>query len=332
MAEAARQLVVLSGKGGTGKTTVTAALAELEARCGRRLVCVDADVDAANLGIILEPRDRVMVEFSGGQVAQVEAALCLHCGVCLDVCRFDAITLTNGPCRIEPTLCEGCRACEHACPEGAIRSVPVRSGSWSRSMTRVGPLVHGELEPGRDVTGKLVTAVREEGLRCARATGAELIIIDGPPGIGCPVMATATGTDLALLVAEPGVAGAHDLRRVVDVLRHFGVPALACINKCDLNPEQTRRLEQTCDELGVPVVARLPFDPAVQQAVMAGRTITEQPGTQLLPALETLQATIDEQLLAPRPDGRSMRFAQPPGAGGTVSLDASGQRGPTSHP
>jgi len=266
-----RQVVVLSGKGGTGKTSVTAALAHLASR-ERRVVLVDADVDAANLGITARPTVRVRHEFVGGQVAVVDPGVCEGKGECVLACRFGAF---EAPGVVADLGCEGCAACLHRCPTGAISMRPEVSGEWFESDTRFGRLFHARLHPGRENSGKLVTAVRQAGREYAEREEIELVLVDGPPGIGCPVIAAATGCDLALLVAEPTVSGAEDLDRALGTLNHFGIPALAVVNKADLNPSWTERIERLCREAGIDVAPRIPFDPVVTRAMVRRDAVTE---------------------------------------------------------
>ena len=275
-----RQLVILSGKGGTGKTTVAAALAHLASREGR-VVLADADVDAANLELLLAPEERESRDFTGGKLAVVDGDLCTGCGLCQEVCRFEAIGLncgsTNGGGRygVAPVACEGCAACFYRCPAGAIRMAERVAGRWFYSDTRLGPLVHARLFAGQENSGKLVTRVRMKAQDICISRGADYLFVDGPPGIGCPVIAACSGSDLALIVAEPTVAGAHDLERALSLVGHFRVPAVVCVNKWDLNPARTERIERECASRGVAVLGRIPFDTAVVEAMVQGVTVTE---------------------------------------------------------
>ena len=231
-----RQLVVLSGKGGTGKTTVTAALAHLASR-ETSVVLADADVDAANLELLLSPTRKEQHTFTSGQLAVIDEALCAGCGTCEAVCRFDAVhppaRAGDFAFRVDASACEGCAACHYQCPEDAIRMEPRRSGLWFRSETRFGPLLHARVFAGQENSGKLVTLVKQQARDLARRTGRELVLVDGPPGIGCPVIAAVSGADLALMVAEPSVSGIDDLRRALATARRFRVPSLVVINKAD---------------------------------------------------------------------------------------------------
>ena len=308
-----KQIVVLSGKGGTGKTSVTAALAHLAvADCkyihthygepsrttgdGQlRIVLVDADVDASNLELVLSPQILETHEFIGGQVAVIDQGICESCGICADLCRFDAISVQDGVYTVDPVACEGCALCFYECPSGAIRTEDQLAGHWFRSKSRYGPLFHAALRPAQENSGKLVTLVKQQGRLLAMDEGSDLVLVDGPPGIGCPVISAAAGADLALIVAEPTMAGIHDMGRALAMTEHFGVPALVCINKADLYLEGTAEIEAYCEQKGLRVVGRLPFDIIVTEAMVQG-----QPVTMYSPASPVSQAlyTVWDQLLA----------------------------------
>jgi len=264
-----RELVILSGKGGTGKTTVAASFAHL----AERKVMVDADVDAANLELVLSPQMKEKHEFRGGKVAIVEPALCTACGRCAEVCRFQAVQEKEGEYLIDPIACEGCAVCHYECPVEAIRLEEPVSGHWFISETSYGPLVHAQLRPAQENSGKLVAIVKQTARQLALAQGCDLIIVDGPPGIGCPVIAATAGAHLALLVTEPTVAGVHDLERILSTTAHFGVPALVCINKYDLNPEVSQAIAEDCAARGLSLVGSIPFDKAVTEAMVQGRSV-----------------------------------------------------------
>jgi MinD superfamily P-loop ATPase len=272
-----RQLVVLSGKGGTGKTTITAALAHLASR-ETSLVLADADVDAANLELLLSPTRKEQHTFMAGQLAVIDEVLCTGCGTCEAVCRFDAVHPPEEPGEIvfhvDASACEGCAACHYQCPEEAIRMELRRSGLWFRSETRFGPLFHAHVFAGQENSGKLVTLVKQHARDLARRTGRELVLVDGPPGIGCPVIAAVSGADLALMVAEPSVSGIHDLGRALAAARRFRVPSLVVINKADLNSQAAGTLEEMCEAQGVEVVGRVPYDPIVTEAMIHGEPVT----------------------------------------------------------
>ncbi len=276
-----KQLVILSGKGGTGKTSVAAAFAHLaaEGEPSLRAVLADADVDAANLELVLAPQVLETHEFIGGALAVIDPEKCQGCGVCAQVCRFDAISpchpLTVSPChQVDPIACDGCAACVYQCPEEAIRMVPQLAGHWFRSDSRYGPLLHAALRPAQENSGKLVTLVKQQARLLALDGGYDAVIVDGPPGIGCPVISAASGADLALVVAEPTAAGIHDMERVLATVGHFRVPALVCINKADIYPEAAAQIEAYCRERGIEVVGHIPFDVTVTEAMVQGQAVT----------------------------------------------------------
>jgi len=285
-----RELVILSGKGGTGKTTVAAALAHLSAQ-EARLVLADADVDAANLELVVGAEVEARHEFRGGKVAVVDEARCTACGRCAEVCRFGAV-VAGEPYAVNGVLCEGCAVCFYQCPVEAIRMEEALDGYWLLSRSRYGPLVHGSLRAGRENSGKLVALVKEKARHLAAEMPAPLLLVDGPPGIGCPVIASLSGADIALAVTEPSVAGFHDLERVVGVARHFQVPVLVCLNKADLNRRQAEEIERFCAAQGMELLARIPFDPAVTQAMVQGRPVTADGGGPAAEALAGLWAAI----------------------------------------
>jgi MinD superfamily P-loop ATPase len=273
-----KQVVILSGKGGTGKTTIAAALAHLASQ-DTSTVLVDADVDAANLELVTSPTVREEHAFHSSKVAIVDPALCECCGICRDVCRFQAVLTADesqnpDSYTIDPVACEGCAVCHYQCPAEAIRMEEVQDGVWFVSDTAFGPLVHAQLFAGRENSGKLVSAVREEARRIASSHGQPLTIIDGPPGIGCPVIAAATGTDLAVIVIEPTVAGIHDLDRVLGLTEHFRIPAVVCINKFDINVDKAREISHDCAQRGTQAVASIPFDTVATEAMVHGEPIT----------------------------------------------------------
>jgi len=353
-----KTVVVLSGKGGTGKTSVTASLADLEVQGGRRIVLADTDVDASNLHLLLQPSAEEEHQYVGGQVAEVILERCLGHGECAAHCRFHAIALARishtlpavaadapagttflaaappttclehanahaGPCgasdlsvrppcgrcarslatswskahtdrhlpglatevrekygledddgaikaHIDPTLCEGCAVCTVVCPEGAINMHDQVAGTWRRGNTRLGPLVDARLSPGGENSGKLVTRVRQAALVEAERIGADLLLMDGPPGVGCPVIAAVTGTDMVVAVTEPTPPALSDLERLVSLARHFNVPVAVVINKADLNPHRAEAFERRLTASAIEVLGRIPYDEAVPQALQKG--------------------------------------------------------------
>jgi len=299
-----KQLVILSGKGGTGKTSVAAALAHLACQ-ERPTVLADADVDAANLELVLQPTKMEEHPFTGGQVAVIDPQLCDVCGRCYEVCRFEAIVPGDKAYQVDPLACEGCASCLYQCPTEAIRVEERQAGLWFRSETRFGPLFHARLFAAQDNSGKLVTMVKQQARLWALdhiaasspGDGRVLLLVDGPPGIGCPVIAAGAGADLALLVAEPTVSGAHDLERALATVRHFRVPALVCINKADLNPDQTAAICAFCRQQGIDMVGQLPYDQVVTEAMVHGQPVTAyQPGGAVATALRRMWARLDEEL------------------------------------
>jgi MinD superfamily P-loop ATPase len=268
-----KQLVILSGKGGTGKTCIAAGLAHLASE-EMPIVLADADVDAANLELVLDPVKLEEHVFMGGQVAVIDPELCQLCGRCYDVCRFEAIAAGEETYRVDALACEGCASCVYQCPEDAIRVEEQQAGLWFRSDTRFGPLFHAHLFAAQENSGKLVTMVKQQGRLLALDEGRALLIVDGPPGIGCPVISANAGADLALLVTEPTVSGVHDLERILATVTHFRVPALVLINKADVNPTYAAKIENYCRMQGIELVAELPYDTTVVEAMVQGQPVT----------------------------------------------------------
>ena len=291
-----KQLVILSGKGGTGKTSVAAALAHLASE-EMPIVLADADVDAANLELVLEPTRLEEHVFMGGQVAIIDPDLCTLCGRCYEVCRFDAVVPGDDTYRVDPLACEGCDSCVYQCPVDAIHSEEQQAGLWFRSDTRFGPLFHAHLFAAQENSGKLVTMVKQQGRLLALDEGRDLLLVDGPPGIGCPVISANAGADLALLVTEPTVSGVHDLERILGTVRHFRVPALVLINKADVNPANTANIEAFCRAQGIPLVGRLPYDTVVTEAMVQGEPVTLfEPEGEMARALREVWAQLRQQL------------------------------------
>lgn len=262
-----KEIVVLSGKGGTGKTSIVGSLAAL----AERKVLADCDVDAADLHLLLSPSVKQENEFWSGQVAHIDPDKCTQCGLCQELCRFNAIR----DFKVDYVSCEGCGFCSHICPVEAITMQENLAGHWFISETKYGPLVHARLGIAQENSGKLVAQVRQQARRIAEEQGLDFIISDGPPGIGCPVISSLSGASLALLVTEPTLSGIHDLERVVGVCRHFGVPAVVCINKYDINEDNTRQIEVFCSNQGIEVAARIPFDNVVTEALVRGMPVVE---------------------------------------------------------
>jgi MinD superfamily P-loop ATPase len=270
------QLVILSGKGGTGKTSVAAAFAHLahDGPSPMQAVLADADVDAANLELVLQPQRLETHDFTGGSVAVIDAKKCERCGACLLACRFDAIAETEAGCRVDRVACDGCAACAYRCPVDAIRMEPQIAGQWFYSESRYGPLFHAALRPAQENSGKLVTLVKQQARLRALDEGYPLLIVDGPPGIGCPVISAVSGADLVLVVAEPTVAGIHDMKRALRMAAHFRIPAVVCINKADLYLPGAGQIEAHCCESGVSLIGRIPFDMTVTEAMVRAAPVT----------------------------------------------------------
>lgn len=263
-----REIVIISGKGGTGKTTISGSLAVLASN----KVMADCDVDAANLHLLLKPVMRSSFPFYGMPKAKINREKCLECHLCVFNCAFEAI----GPgLVINESRCEGCAVCYHTCPCKAVEMVDHVAGHLFISDTPYGPFVHAQLGIGEDNSGKLVTAVRKEARRLAEEENKELIITDGPPGIGCPVISSLAGANLVLVVTEPTLAGKHDLVRILDLVQHFGCQAAVCINKWDLEPAVTQEIEQLCQQRSIPVVGKLPYDDSILEATKRGQPVVE---------------------------------------------------------
>lgn len=264
-----KEITVISGKGGTGKTSLAGSFAVLTKQSA---VFVDADVDAANLSLITKPELRETHEFRASREALIDPERCLRCGLCFELCRFGAV---SEECTVDPTACEGCGVCVHACPNHAVSFEEKLSGHWFVSKTPYGTLVHARLGMAQENSGKLVTTIRNKAVELAAVEGKEYLIIDGPPGIGCPVIASLAGVGAALVVTEPTLSGVHDLERVLAVCRHFQVPAAVCINRFDLDEKNTKTIEDYCEKEAVLPAGKIPFDRVVVEAVVRGVPVVE---------------------------------------------------------
>jgi MinD superfamily P-loop ATPase len=286
-----KEIVVISGKGGTGKTSIVAAFAAL----ANSVVLADCDVDAADLHLILKPQVKQTSDFSGGKLASIVTAKCVGCGRCKDVCNFDAVVL-DGPAndvadttyRIDPISCEGCSVCVQFCPVNAIEFKDAINGQWFISDTRFGPMVHARLGIAQENSGKLVSLIRKEAKSIASEHQKDLIIADGSPGIGCPVIASITGADLVLVVTEPTISGQHDLGRVVQLTEHFGIQTAVCINKYDINLEVTKAIEAKASEKNLKVAGKIKYDPIVTKAQIVAKSIIEYSSNGLKEQIESL--------------------------------------------
>ncbi len=279
-----KELVVISGKGGTGKTSITAAFASL----AENAVLADCDVDAADLHLVLSPAIKQESDFSGGRQAFIINGKCIGCGKCAKMCRFGAIKL-NGPANdiiektytVDSVSCEGCKVCVEFCPVDAISFEPAVNGKWFISDTRFDPMVHARLGIAEENSGKLVTLIRKEAKRIAEEQNKNLLIIDGSPGIGCPVIASITGSDLVLVVTEPTLSGIHDLERVSQLTSNFGIQTLVCVNKADINFDMTERIEKYAKEKGLKVVGKIPYDESFTKAQIMKATLIEYTGSDI---------------------------------------------------
>jgi MinD superfamily P-loop ATPase len=263
-----KQLTIISGKGGTGKTTLAAAFASL----AENAVMADCDVDAADLHLILKPEIEKTFEFSGMKLAEKNSELCTDCGECSAHCRFGAI---DEDFNIIEQRCEGCGVCEFVCPEDAIKLMDRKSGFAYNSSTRFGPMAHAVLNTAEEASGKLVSMVRNNAKDLAENSNKDMIIIDGPPGIGCPVIAAITGVDMVLIITEPTISGTHDLKRILGVAEHFDIPCAVCINKSDINTNQSKTIQKYCQVNNIPLVGLIPYDEAFTKAMINEQTIIE---------------------------------------------------------
>ena len=273
-----RELVVISGKGGTGKTSIVASFAAL----AHSPVLADCDVDAADLHLLLGPDIKQTHDFSGGKLASIVAQKCIGCGKCGEVCNFDA-TLFNGPGNdvvgktytIDLVSCEGCGVCVYFCPVDAIKFEDAVNGQWFVSETRFGAMVHARLGIAQENSGKLVSLIRKEAKQIAAKGNNDLIIVDGSPGIGCPVIASIAGADLVLVVTEPTLSGQHDLDRVTELTKHFKIPTVICINKYDINPKIAEEIKNAAHGRNLQVAGEIAYDSAVTKAQIAAKSIVE---------------------------------------------------------
>jgi MinD superfamily P-loop ATPase len=283
-----KEIVVLSGKGGTGKTSIVASFASL----AKSKVLADCDVDAADLHLLLKPKVKEEKEFWSGQVAFIDEDKCTECGLCQELCHFGAIKNF----KVDPLSCEGCGFCYQVCPVDAITMKDSMSGHSFISETKYGYLCHARLGIAQENSGKLVALVRQNAKLIAERENLDYIITDGPPGIGCPVISSLSGASLALLVTEPTLSGIHDLERVIGVCRHFGIPVLVCVNKYDLNEENTSRIEGYCGKEGIEVAARISFDNVITEAIVQGLPVVEYSNNKVTNQIKELWQTVSAKL------------------------------------
>ncbi len=276
-----KELVVISGKGGTGKTVITASFAAL----AKNKVMADCDVDAADLHLLLQPQVKETHQFRSGKTAKLDMRVCNQCGQCIVVCRFNAI---SSGFRINPISCEGCGVCSHICEQKAIKMEENLAGDWFISETQYGPMAHARLGIAEENSGKLVALVRNQAKLLAQERGCNLVIIDGPPGIGCPVIASITGASVVLVVTEPTLSGLHDLERVAKLAGHFGMPTLVCINKYDLNIEMAEKITRHCQQNGYKLVGKIRFDPLVVKSLVNKKPIVEYSNGEVSVAIKNI--------------------------------------------
>ena len=294
-----KELVVISGKGGTGKTSIVASFAAL----AEKAVLADCDVDAADLHLVLEPKTIKREKFSGGSRARIKSGHCTACGKCEEVCRFGAIYF-DGPgngkvektYRIDPISCEGCGVCAWFCTDNAIKFGPVVNGEWYISETRCGPMVHARLGVAEENSGKLVSLVRTEAKRIAEDRELDFVLIDGSPGIGCPVIASIAGADLVLVVTEPTLSGLHDLQRVAALTKHFDIETLVCINKWDLNKDIASQIEMQAAQHGLKAVGKVRYDRAVTEAQIKKLSVVEYASNGVADDIKSLWANVRSSL------------------------------------
>ncbi len=284
-----KQIVIISGKGGTGKTVITGAFAAL----AESKVMADCDVDAADLHLLLKPDVKESHEFRSGKTAVIDPEKCVKCGKCIELCRFDAIAKNF---IVDPVSCEGCAFCSFACPVGAITMEENISGGWFISDTRFGPMVHAKLGVAEENSGKLVSLVRQQAKELAERNNSEWVIVDGAPGIGCPVIASISGVNCAVVVTEPTLSGLHDADRVIKAAEYFGVPVKLIVNKYDLNIDMTEKIENYCKAGNIDLIGKIPFDEAVVKAMVKGETIIEHPGEKAKREIEKIWAKLQKEL------------------------------------
>ncbi len=265
------EIAIISGKGGTGKSSISAAFATLS----EKVVLADCDVDAANLYIIFNPTNDEEQLYIGGQKAEINYLLCNNCKLCLNYCRFEAISLHNNKIEISETFCDGCKLCSRICPSNAIKIINSNKSKMYSGDFRNGKMVYGRLAPGEENSGKLVNIVREKAKKISKEENIKTIIIDGPPGIGCPVISTITSVDHVVIVSEPTISGINDLKRIVEICTKFNLKMSVLINKYDLNFKMTNKIEDYCNNIDIKIIGKLLFDPKVVEAMVNCKSIVE---------------------------------------------------------
>lgn len=288
-----KEIVIISGKGGTGKTSVVASFAAL----ADKPVLVDCDVDAADLHLVLSPKIKEKKDFSGGKSAEIDENRCTSCGRCEELCRFDAIQKTEVSYKIDPIACEGCGICAWFCPEKSISYENKINGEWYISSTRYGPMVHAKLGIAEENSGKLVTLLRNEAKKIAIENNSSFIIVDGSPGIGCPVIASIGGAELVLIVSEPTMSGEHDLERVAKLAKHFNVPSMVCINKYDINRKMTVQIEEKAIAMGLSLAGNIRYDKMVTKSQIAKAAVVEYTNLPISEDMENVWQNVKEKLV-----------------------------------
>lgn len=284
-----KELVIISGKGGTGKTSIVSSLSTL----AQNKIMVDCDVDAADMHLIMKPTILKTTEFYSGKTAKIDESKCSKCGKCQDICRFNAIK----DYKISAINCEGCGACYYQCPEKAITFEDTKSGEWFESNTRLGKLVHAKLGIGEENSGKLVSEIKTYARNLAKIENAELIIVDGSPGIGCPVIASISGASYVVVITEPTLSGLHDAERVLELTRHFRINAGICINKFDINPDMARKIEEFCLKHSFDILGKIPYDKIFTKAMIQEKTLIEYDETsKVSQEIKKIWQTIEEKL------------------------------------
>lgn len=286
-----KEVVIISGKGGTGKTSLTASFAYL----ARNHAIADCDVDAADLHILAQPRKHHSEEFYGGVVAAIDPGKCTGCGLCREHCRYEAISEDFA---VDRLACEGCGVCYHVCPEGAVELQRSLNGEWYISESRFGPMVHAALYPGEENSGKLVALVRNQAKVLAKQQAKSLVLVDGAPGVGCPVISSVTGADHVVIVTEPTLSGLHDLKRAVELVHGFDIPMSVVINKADINADVVRSIRDFCDQAGLPVIGEIPYDPAVTAAMVRRRAVVEENGSAVGNSIRAIWKEIERAVLS----------------------------------
>lgn len=285
-----KEMVVISGKGGTGKTSITASFAAL----AENKIMVDCDVDAADMHLILKPEIEIRNDFYGGKSAQINQELCIKCGKCREVCNFDAI---SEDILLDEIKCEGCGVCYHFCPNNAIKFEEKLSGEWYESNTRFGKLIHAKLGVAEENSGKLVTKIRNHARLVAHRNNCNLIIADGSPGIGCPVIASISGANLVLIVTEPTLSGIHDSERVFKLTKHFKIPACVCINKFDINLDLTRKIEKFCAENNIELIGKIPYSNNFTNAQIKELTLIEYSNDEITTEIKNIWNRLENKLM-----------------------------------